>query len=41
MFSSAVQDVASHHAMAITALGASLVILVVAVYAILMMRRWS
>jgi hypothetical protein len=36
-----VQDSAGHHAMAMTALGVSLVILVAAVYAIIMMKRWS
>jgi hypothetical protein len=32
---------ANHHAMAMTALGVSLVIVVAAVYAIMMMKRWS
>jgi hypothetical protein len=35
---SPVQDAANHHAMA---LGVSFVIVVAAVYAIIMMRRWS
>jgi hypothetical protein len=36
-----VQDGAGHHAMAMGALGVSLVIVVAAVYAIIMLRRWS
>jgi hypothetical protein len=38
---SPVQDATTHHSMAMTALGVSLVILVAAVYAIIMMKRWS
>jgi hypothetical protein len=35
------EDATSHHSMAMGALGVSLVILVAAVYAIMMMKRWS